>query len=189
MAAQYLMPEKHFTFEQLAKIANWRKGYVVWGFSLWKWLMDQGMHMTDYDTIDYQAWADEGVEGLKRSVPKEEFNFYLKNTYDLKAESHLIKLMLEHPNFTYIKRRPTWADVVDEHNKAGICDITLNSRLLNRQTGFSGHRVVLLDINDKEVIFHDPNKDNSGAFRHESLDFFRSVFEAMDEPELARYFL
>ncbi|SRR3990167_2360060 len=189
MAAQYLLPEKHFTFEQLAKITDWKKGYVVWGFKLWKYLMDQGIHVTDYDTFDYDGWVKEGVKGLKRTTPPKEFKFYLENTYDLEAESKLAKPMLEHPNFTYIRRKPTWDDVVSEFKKSGICDVTLNGRLLHDRRGFTVHRVIVIDISDKEVVIHDPNSDWSGKYRHVPLPRFRDIFEAMEEPELCRYFL
>ncbi len=189
MAAQFLLPEKNFTFEQLAKVANWKKGYVVWGFKLWKWLMDQGIHIVDYDTIDYEAWAKEGVKGLRKSVPAKEFKFYKENTYDLEAESMSVSEMVDHPNFTYIKKRPLWKDVVKEFNKPGICDVTLNGRLLHGQEGFTVHRVILIEINEKEVIFHDPNNDWSGEYAQRPLKEFRAIFEAMSQPELARYYL
>ncbi|HVX48070.1 MAG TPA: hypothetical protein VHA05_01805 [Candidatus Saccharimonadales bacterium] len=189
MAAQYLLPEKHFTFERLAEKADWHKGYVVWGFRLWKWLMDHGVHIVDYDTIDYQAWADNGAEGLRASVPPKEFEFYQKNTFDLEEESKRVSLMLDHPNFSYKKQKPTWGDVVREHNLPGIVDVTVNKRHLDREEGFVGHRVILLDITDNEVVFHDPNRDGSGKERREPLEHFRTVFEAQSEPELARYYL
>lgn len=189
MIAQYLLPDKHITFEQLAKLANWRKGYVVWGFAVWKYLMDEGIHMVDYDTIDYAAWAEKGAEGLRESTSPKEFEFYESNTYDLEEESRLVHLMMDHPNFTYVRRKPTWEDVVNEFRKPGICDLGLNKRALDRQEGFVLHRVVVIDISEDEVIFHDPNQDSSGAYRHEPLSFFREVFESIDGPELARYSL
>ena len=189
MAAQYLIPEEQFTFEQFAKIAGWREGYIVWGFSLWKWLMDQGIHVTDYDTIDYEAWATDGMKGLQKSVPAKEFQYYKENTYDLEQEGLLVEKMLHHPNFTYKQQTPKWADLIHEFNKPGICDVTLNARRLNKEDGFSIHRVVLIDISDDTVTFHDPNKQASGAYRKESLEHFRRVFESMEAPELARYYL
>ena len=66
MVAQYLLPDMHITFEQLAKLADWKEGYVVWGFPAWKWLMDQGLYVVDYDVIDYEAWAKDGVSGLRK---------------------------------------------------------------------------------------------------------------------------
>jgi len=49
--------------------------------------------------------------------------------------------------------------------------------------------VVLIDITDKEIFFHDPLKDNSGAYKHEPIEHFRASFEALDGPEIVRYSL
>ena len=187
MIAQYLLPNETITFEQLGTISDWRNGYVVWEFPVWKWLMDKGVHITDYDVIDYDTWSKEGVIGLKNSIPPEEFTWYEENTYDLNAVTGHIQEAFAHPNFTYIRKKPTWDDVVAEYEKPGICDIVLNSRTLNHKEGFAAHRVVLIEITDKDVIFHDPNSDGSGAYRHEPIDHFKMAVENIESPALARY--
>jgi hypothetical protein len=189
MCAQYLFPDENISFEQLGKIADWHKGYVVWAFPVWKWLMDKGVKITDIDVINYEAWAKNGEKGLRDSVSSKEFEFYKSNTHDLSQVSHDIALVWSHPNFTYIRKKLTWDDVISEFQKPGICDITVDGMKIRRRPGFSLHRVVLVDINDAEVVFHDPNKDGSGAYRHESIKFFRSCFESLDGPEMARYSL
>lgn len=189
MAAQYLLPDEGITFEQLAKIGKWQPGYVVWGSAVWGWLMDRGVHITDYDTIDYEAWANKGVAGLQKSVPPAEFSFYKEHTFDLEAESKRVNLVYQHPHFTYIRRAPTWSDIVAEFDKPGICDLTLNSRTLNREEGFAVHRVVLLDITPDEVVFHDPDKAGTGAYRREPLQHFKRTVASLGSPELARYSL
>jgi hypothetical protein len=189
MIAQHLLPEADVTFEQLGRIANWRKDYVVWEFPIWKWLMDKGVYVTDYDIIDYNAWSKEGITGLKNTVPPEEFKWYEENTYDLNEVTGHIQQALAHPNFTYNRKRPSWQDVLAEYEKPGICDIVLNSHALNRKDGFAAHRVVLIKITGKEVIFHDPNYDGSGKYRHEPIGHFRKAFENIESPALARYSL
>lgn len=189
MAAQYLLPNKNLTFEQLGKIARWKDGYVVWSFTLWAWLMNRGVHIVNYDTIDYESWATKGVQGLEESCTKKVFDFYNENTFDLKAETQYINKMYNHDSFTYINKKPTWDDVVREHNSSGVCDVTVDSAKLNNIDGFILHRVILLDITDTEVIFNDPNKDGTGKWRHEPLEKFKSNFENLDSPELARYYL
>ena len=189
MVAQYLLPEFNITFEQLAKIGNWRKGYVVWEFPIWDWLLDHGVYIIDYEPADNEAWVKYGVEGLKDSIPADEFAWYEKNTYDLAAVTKDLQKIIKHPHFTNIHRQPTWQDVVVEHAKSGICDITLNSKLLNHEEGIAVHRVVLLDITDKEVIFHDPNFDGSGIHRRESIEHFRRSLESLESRALARYSL
>jgi hypothetical protein len=189
MIAQYLLPDEDITFKQLGKIAGWRKGYVVWEFPIWKWLMDKGLYITDLDVIDYKAWANNGVDGLKDSMPKKEFNWYNENTYDLNEVTTHLKHVFEHAHFSYTKRKPLWADVMAEYQKPGICDIVLNSHALNREEGFAAHRVVLIEITSDEVIFHDPNYEGTGAYRHEPIAHFRKAFESMGSPALARYSL
>jgi len=189
MIAQYLLPDSNITFEQLGKIGNWRKGYVIWEFPIWNWLLDQGVYITDYEPADDEAWAKDGIEGLKRSIPTEEFAWYEKNTYDLGEVTEHLQKTLRHPNFTYLHRQPTWQDVVAEHAKPGICDIVLNSQALNHKDGVAAHRIVLLDITDTEVIFHDPNFDGSGVHRREPLAHFKRALEALESRALARYSL
>jgi hypothetical protein len=189
MIARYLLPSADITFDQLGRVADWRKGYVVWEFPIWKWLMDKGVHIVDYDVIDYDAWVKDGVEGLKRSVPEEEFDWYEANTFDLNEVTGHIREAFNHNNFSFVHRKPIWEDVLAEYAKPGICDIVLNSRALNHKEGFAAHRVVLIEINDTEVVFHDPNYDGSGEYRHEPRVHFRKAFEAIESPALARYSL
>ena len=188
MAARYLWPDEDITFEQLAKTADWRRGYAVWGFRVWKWMMDKGARIVDYDVIDYEAWAKEGIRGYKNSVSKEHFDWVYKHSYDLEAETQNIGLAFEHPNFTYVRKEIAWADVEREFKKPGICDLTLNIGLIDE--GRDGiHRVVLVDITDTEVVFHDPNKAGDGAYRRVSKKLFKSMMESLRGAELCRYSL
>lgn len=189
MVARYLLPNEDITFAKLAKIADHRPGYVVWGFAVWQWLMDRGVHISDMDIIDYEAWSRDGVSGLENSVSAEEFDFYRNNTFDLAAETQNITLVFGHRNFRYINKKVAWKNVETEFNKPGICDLTLNSRVLNHREGLVVHRVVLLDISDKFVIFHDPDGGASGAYRREPIDHFRRSFESLNGGEIARYSL
>jgi hypothetical protein len=189
MAAQYLLPGQSITFEELAKVSDWKKDYVVWGFRPWKYLMDKGIHIVDYDTIDYAAWSKSGVQGLRHSVSKEDFKYYEENTFDLAEESQYIKLAFEHPSFSYIKRRPNWDDVVNEFNKPGIIDLTLDVAKLHNKPGVEIHRVVIVDIRIDKVIFNDPDNNWLGENKVDQLDHFKKLFESTGAPELARYFL
>jgi hypothetical protein len=189
MIAQYLLPDSHITFEQLGKIGNWRKGYVIWEFPIWNWLLDKGVFIIDYDPADAEAWARDGTEGLKHSIPPDEFAWYEKNTYDLGEVTDDLRKTLKHPHFKYVQHQPSWDDVVAEHAKPGICDIVLNSQVLNHEQGVAAHRVVLLDITKTEVVFHDPNFNGSGSQRRESVSHFKQALDGLQSRALARYSL
>ncbi len=189
MIAQYLLPDANVTFEQLGVIGDWKQGYVIWEFPVWNWLLDQGVYIIDYEPADDEAWANDGIEGLQQSIPLKEFEWYKQNTYDLEAVTKHLRKTLAHKNFTYIHQRPTWENVLAEYAKPGICDVTLNSKVLNSEAGLAAHRVVLLDITDDEVVFHDPNFNGSGKDRHESLTHFKRAFEKLESRALAHYSL
>lgn len=189
MVAQYLLPDAGITFEQLAEISGWHPGYVVWEFPAFIWLMDRGVHITDYDGFAYDAWIKDGVEGLKRSLSTKEFAWYRDNTYDLDEVTEHIPKAFAHPNFTFLNRKPAWDDVLAEYARPGICDIVLNLQALNRQDGFAAHRVVLVELTGNEAVFHDPQRDASGAYRREPIEHFRHAFESFETPSLARYSL
>jgi hypothetical protein len=151
--------------------------------------MDKGLHVTAYDVIDYNAWAKQGVSGLQKSIPEDEFTWYQHNTYNLDDVTGHIQQACDHPNFTYLHRKPTWEDVVSEYQKTGLCDVVLNAQALNRKEGFVAHRVVIVEITNQEVVFNDPNFDGSGAGRREPIAHFKKVFESIESPSLARYSL
>lgn len=189
MIGQYLLPSANITFEMFGELADYRPGYVVWAYPIWKWLMDHGIYIHDQDVSNKDAWIKQGVVGLQNSVSEKEFEFYQKNTYSLEDVTNQLKLVSNHPNFLYTQKKVTWDNIVEEFNKPGICDLTLDGKFLSRKEGFSVHRVVLLDISDNTVVFHNPRVDNNGAFQEEPLGHFRESVERLSGPEICRYWL
>lgn len=185
MTARYYFPE--VTFDDIAKISDWTPGYVVWAFKFWYWIMEKGIKVTDYDLIDLVAWADQGIRGLKDGISENEYNFIITKTKDINSYTEDIKKVLTHPNFTFIRQRPTWDNLVDAFNKNSVCEVVLDSRTLDQEEGFSLHRVEVLDINEKEITFHDPRKEARPA-RKESIELFKTAWlDKLEGPELCIY--
>jgi hypothetical protein len=190
MAARYLWPDKDITFEQFAKLSDYHNGYAVWGFAVWKWMVEQGARIVDYDIIDCEAWARDGLKGLENSISPKHFKYYTNLTFDIDKDTKNLQAIFGQSGFNFIKKKITWGDVEREFRKPGICDLTINARIIDDREGFSLHRIILLDITDKEVVFHDPNNDFGGANRHEPLEKFKKAFANVpDGAELCRYSL
>ena len=186
MVAKYFFPET--TLEQVAKISQWDPGYVVWSFRFWLWIMDKGIKITEYDPLDYEIWAERGEEGLKKSVGEEEFRFYKENTRDLGVYSEDIRKVLRHKNFTHIKTKPTFADLEKAYQNGAVCEVVLDSATLDGDSGFSLHRVVILDVGDV-MTFHDPREDKAMPSRKINRELFEKAWlQAIEEPELCVYF-
>lgn len=185
MTAKYFFPET--TFEQVAKISDWKPGYIIWPFKFWLWIMDKGIKITDYDLIDLERWASEGINGLKQSTSKEEFSFYLANTENLSIYSADIQKVINHTNFTYYRKKPTFAELESAYRSGAVCETVLNSDILNGKDGFTPHRIVVLDITDDGIVFHDPRKENHKPARKENRKLFEKAWLTMTEPELCVY--
>jgi len=183
MVAKYFFPD--ITFEQLAKISQWQKGYVVWAFKFWLWILDKGILIKEYDTLDYEAWAKDGLASLKNSVSEKEFNYYLENSKDLESYSSDISKVLQHPNFSLVRKNPTFEQLEEAVNGDKVCEVVLDSRTLRDREGFSLHRVVALAISDDEVTFHDPAYAPNTKVSKEK--FIKAWLEAVSEPELCIY--
>jgi hypothetical protein len=185
MIAKFYFPET--TFEEIAKISDWQEGHIVWAFKFWQWITEKGIRVKDYDLIDYSMWANEGVEGMRRSVSEKSFDYYQENTKDLSQLADDVKALMNNQNFLYIRQKPGFEILKEEISKGNPCEVVLNSRVLNKRDGFALHRVVVLDVDDEFVTFHDPGKDPRPARKEAVGDFTHAWLEAVDEPELCVY--
>lgn len=157
MVAKYYFPET--TEEEIKKITNAESGYVVWAFPFWLWIMDKGITIEEYDTCNYIEWAEKGIAGLKESVSKKEFDYYKSNTKNLETLTDDVKLVIRHPNFTYHNIRPDYEKLKTEVNNGSVCSVIINSKKLNNKQGFTLHALVVLEVTDEHIIFHDPQEN------------------------------
>lgn len=188
--ACYAMTANYFfsgtTFEEIARISDWTPGYIIWPFKFWLWIMDQGVKVTDYDLINLEEWAQAGIAGLQNSINEKEFNFYIAGTKDIDACQNDIIKIIKHPNFIYHQRKPNFEDLESHFRTGAVCEAVLDSKTLDRETGFSLHRVVILDVNEEFVLFHDPRQEPRPS-RRESRKLFKRAWLDIDEPELCVY--
>lgn len=187
--ACYAMVTKYFfpkvSFNKIAKISNWQPGYTIWAFRFWLWIMNEGISVEEYCTMDYKIWAEQGLEGLEKTVSKKDFGFYQKNTKDLASYSADISAVLEHPNFHFFRQKPTFSTLEKSVNEGKVCEVVLDSRTLRKRLGYSLHRVVILGLDGNSVTFHDPAY--YASYKSDKRLFARSWLEAVDDPELCVY--
>lgn len=186
MISRYYFPD--MSIEDVAQISGWHADYVLWSYQFWLWMMDHGIKVSDIDLIDMESWAKNGVAGLQQSVPEKEFIYMKTHTYNLEDLTEYVQKVHEHPLFAYNRRKPAWKDLTQAIGKNIPVEVVLESYTLDRcEKGFALHRVVVLDITDTEVIFHDP-RPQPRAFRKEPIDHFKKAWlVALNEPELCVY--
>jgi len=185
MVAKYFFPET--TFDQIAKLSDWEPGYIVWGFKFWNWITKKGIVVNDYDLVDYESWARNGTSILKETLSEKNFNYIKTHTKDLDSLTKELEMLLKNTKFIYHKQRPTFNLLKKAVNESNPCEVVLDSHTLDKVKGFALHRVVVTDIDDHYVTFHDP-RPNPRANRKETIEHFNAAWlEALDEPELCIY--
>lgn len=189
--ACYTMTSKYFfpktTFEEIAKVSDWEPGFVAWSYKFDLWIMNKGIKIEKYDLIDLEKWTKEGTEALRKSVSVKEFEFYKNNTKDLESLTEDIKKMMHHKNFIYHQEKPTFQQLEEALKREAVCEVVLDSHSLDNIEGFALHRVVVLEIKNGTVTFHDP-RPVPRPFRKETIEHFRKAWlTAVNEPELCIY--
>ena len=177
MVAKTFFPET--TTEELKSVLRWRDGYIVWSFPFWLWLAGKGLHIKDSDTVPYREWATEGFEVLQNTFSAETMNYWRKNTLDLDGYRDDIRRLFSLENFIYHQQAPEIDDVRKALVGKAVCEVTLGSNALNNEPGgLAIHRIVVLEVTDKQIIFHDPATpaDEDRPRRVESIDTFMKAW-------------
>jgi hypothetical protein len=184
MVAKYFFPE--IDTEEIANISNWKPGYALWSFRFWQWILEKEIKITNFDSIDYEGWAERGNSALKESVPDNEYDYYVKNTFNLDAYQEDIKKVINNPNFSYFRRKPTMEDLEEALKRGAVCEVVLNSPTLSGEKRISLHRVVVLEVSDESVVFHDPGS-RGASYKAERKLFEDAWLGELSAPELCVY--
>ncbi len=178
----------------MKSIVRWKEGFVVWAFPFWRWLMDRGIEIVDFDTVDYNSWANEGFDGLRKTCSPEIFSYFKRNTCEpSRYQDDLLFLLSSQESFRYNFVRPSLDDLRKALEQDAVCEAVVDSCSLNQVDGFSLHRIVVLNIDDTHVTFHDPVKpsDPPRPNRREKIDIFLRAWPSKmggpDSAELCVY--
>lgn len=172
MVASYFFPDR-YSFEDIGRVAKYQKGYVVWEFPFFRWFLEKGGHISFWDDIDYHTWIESGFEGLANILPQKEFSYFQKVTFDPNALTLDIRETIQHKNFSFLKHKPCLNDLKKQMHKGALCSVVLNGNALIKRDGLELHQVLVLDITNTEIIFHNPfSGPFAQAAQKESIDFF-----------------
>ena len=172
MVAKTFFPET--TLDELKTILRWQDGYVVWAIPFWLWLVKKGISVTDTDTVPYHVWVNQGFEALQNELSADVFTYMKRWTHDAEAYRKDIRELFSIGGFSYKQRVPEIADLREYVARDALCEVTVNSCALNGQAGFAIHRIVVLQVTNNHIVFHDPVTPEAEGKpnRTETLDHF-----------------
>ena len=174
MILGYFEPGAEYSIEELEKITGKQPEKGSWSFQWSLWFTDHGYNVKHYTTFDFDAFIAEGLEYIRRDYGDEVADWQDKNS-DVETARSQAKDYLKKVEIAV--KKPTIADIRKELDEGAVVKPMVNSRVLNGREGYEAHSVVVLDVDNEYVWFHDPGLP---AFenRKESHELFQKAMDS-----------
>lgn len=154
MVLKYYLPNKNFSFKELDKITKHVEGLWTWQGASLSALAKMGFSVVNIENLDYKKFAKEGDKYLKKIWSEEVFDTQDKYS-NLKQEKQIAQKMVKDKNITLLNRETTINDVENYFRKDYLVLVSVNPCVFENIKCYWSHIVLITDINDKWVTFHD----------------------------------
>lgn len=175
MILKYFEPNKEYSIKELEKITGKQPEKGSWSFQWSIWFTKHGYTVKHYTTFDFRSFMDEGIDYIRREYGDEVADWQAQNS-DVEQARLLTKEYLN--GVEVVAKKPTINDIRKEHSAYSLVKPMLNSRMLNNKEGYEGHSVVVIEVDDENIWFHDPglpafeNRKVSHQLFQEAMDSF-----------------
>ena len=130
----------------------------------WTWpqrgainMMKRGYQFTSITDADLNRYLEIGVyEALAERLGKEAADKQ-RQMADLEQVKEDIKEYLHMPQREHIFRVPIIDDIANLLNENYLINSSLNAKILDNQNGYAAHSVLIYDLDNQYVYFHDSN--------------------------------
>lgn len=177
MVIKYYFPAKNYSFKELDKMSKHKKGMWTWQGASLLALADMGLEVVNIENIDYKKFAEQGEMYLQNIWSEEVFATQDKYS-DLKQEKKIAQKMVESKKMKLANRDAKFSDVEGYFAKDYLVLVSVNPCVFENKKCYWSHIVLITDINDRWVTFHDV-----GLPPVENRKISRKIFEkAMTKP-------
>lgn len=153
MALSEFFPKEKYTYRIFDVATGFNKKKFTWDAQGLLWISRKGIWVTCISEFDYHRFASEGEAYLHWYWRPDVFEFQKKNSDIVAARKAVQKLL---PRAEFFCKRTTLKDIREQLKKGAIVLAAVNPKALDEKEGVGSHMVVVLDINNQEVTFHDP---------------------------------
>ena len=154
MILNYFYPKKKFSIKKLSELLRIKnkKMYCFPEMTV-AVLSDLGINAKYYTTSDDIKWYKEGKKYLLENYPKQVAEDIWKMS-NLKISKPFFKKVLKEKR--YIHKKLSFEDIKKFFKKGYLISPVININVFEKRKGYSGHAILITDINKKFVTFHDP---------------------------------
>ena len=156
----YRMIVEYFSGETIsvdeADIATgFRPEEATWPYDAMLSFSGRGFKVKNVETMDQIRFANDPAAEMIDCFNEEIWEQIQKTSDVPRAQSSALKC-LEDPNITLVKGIPTLEDLKNETDAGHLIICNVNSKILNGKDGYTGHFVVVEQIDDDFVYLQNP---------------------------------
>jgi hypothetical protein len=167
MVHQYFFGED-LTWEEIDKLTQALPGKATWTFIGEMEFAKKGLTIVNIEPVDYHKLYEQGENYLKQIVGEDAANYYLE-------KSNIASVIPFIPEYlktvTHETRRATTPEILGYLKQGALVGAEVNSRILNTQTGFDLHFILLYDFDGKHIMVNDPGLPPIQARKISLVDF------------------
>lgn len=173
-----------YSLEDILRVTKSEIGFVPF----WKFLLENhDIEIIDFNENDLKVWAEKGFEVFEKEIDEKTFNFLKDRIVFPDKYQDGLKFLFKNKSFKFFHQKPS-TDLLKEYFAKGyVCEVMLDPWLIygEEPPRYSLHRVFIVDINNNEIIFHDPAFDGEAFYKSDVVKFEKAF--KIDGAELACY--
>ena len=155
MVLKYFLPKRHFSWKELEEMSAKIEGKSTWPQQMLIHMQHMGFEVISVGAFDGKAFIKEGNAYLRRAFGGETAEWQIQNS-DIAQEQRLYRKYFKLPGIKDEVRIPTIAEMKTLLELGYLIISVVNSRKLKGKDGYIGHSIVIFDITDTNLHFHDP---------------------------------
>jgi hypothetical protein len=151
---KYFLQDHDFSWEELDKMSGKVPGEPTWPQQMLIELHNMDFEIFDASGFDGRAFIKRGADYLVEAFGKETAAWQVEHS-DIGREQRIFQKLYD-LGVQVETRIPELVELRTYLQRGYLIECLVNSRKLNEESGYVGHFVLVYDIDDKYVTFHDP---------------------------------
>lgn len=165
---------------------GYEDGRLTWQFAMILSLADKHqLNVVDYECFDPHAFAADPVAAIREQIHDEAAVQHQIAFSNLTAEQQRAQACIDRPRITFRNGVPGLEDVRSEIRRGARVICLVNGAVLDGADGYRPHFVVIRNLDDETIQFHDPGPPGTAA-REVSLADFNTAWTD-PSPSVANY--
>ena len=170
--------DKELSWEEIDQIAKTIQGKAAWTIPEHIELARRGVEIINIEPFDYEKFYRKGIPYLISNFEEKTANYYLE-----KSNLLLVRDMI--PAFLSLvkheTRKATLTDIDGLLEKGYLIGAEINSRILNKKSGFNLHYILIKNKDGEKYIINDPGGTSSPPWENRVIlksDFVQALGES-----------